>query len=253
MLMIIMGVQICNVGNLMFSYAYSTIEEAWPEMESGGFRLCSIKDIAELKIAQTMYNRNRADSIFDNGPILTKESVLCFPSNPSTARLMKNSPLLEPSAKYIPDKGIVIGPPQIARGIKKGISVEEDYFLVLAELKKTNFFPTKEKIAPYLEDSIEFPMLDKGNFGRFVELKDFKKNKLISYVFGANIDNYIKSLEKSNIQGIRIYPESANEIEGFGIPFVKQILYGRDETADICLQSTILFAHRMFCIFGIKD
>jgi hypothetical protein len=248
-----MSVQICNFGNLMFSYAYSTIEEAWPEMERGGFRLCSIKDIAELKIAQTMYNRNRGDAIFDNGPILTREAILCFPGNPPMVALMKNSPLLEPSTKYIPDKGIVIGPPYIAKGIEKhGARMKEDYSLILKELRKTNFFPTKEKIAPYLERCVEFPILNKENFGKFVELKDFKENDLISFVFGENIDMYAKSLEMSNIKGIRIYPEVSEQVNGFGVPFVKQILYGRDGTADICLQSTILFAHRMFYIFGIK-
>jgi hypothetical protein len=243
---------ICNLGDVLLSFTFAGIGEVLPAMEHYGFRLCSLQDLAELKVMQTMVNRNKVDSLFDNGPILTREAILCIPGNPPEARLVKNSPLLEPHARFIPEQGIVFESAKIAdeRNVV-GFTGKEVYMSAIDELEKTNFFMTEEQ-SHSLENSVEFPVVEKKDLGRFVELKNFKKNKLISYAFGANIDMYTKSLAMSGIKGIRIYPESSESINGFEKPFVRQVVYGRDETADICLHSVILFAQRKFYIFGIK-
>ena len=133
-----------------------------------------------------------------------------------------------------------------------GKTKEEAYLSLVEELKKTNFFPSKEYRSNSLENSVDFPVSETAGVREFIELKDFRKEKLIPFMFGINLDMYIKSLEKSKIKGIMIYPEFSKAINEFDKPFVKQIIYGRDGTADINIHSTILFANREFYIFGIK-
>ena len=241
-----------NLGNLVFSYCFDGAGKALPVMEHYGFDLCSVRDIAELKITQTMEDRRGRSGIFDNGPILTRDAVLCFPGDPPKAKFIKFSPLLLPSSTYFPDKRIVISPARIADEKDViGSTFDEIYDSILKELEKTNFFPSEEQIACSLERSVEFPIKEKDSWGEFVELKDFKKNELISFILGGEIDMYKKSLEMSNIKGVRIYPEVSESINKFDRPFVKQIIYGRDETAEVSIHSLILFATRPFCIYGL--
>ncbi len=241
-----------NLGNFVFSYCFTGIGEALPAMDRYGFDLCSIQDIAALKVTQTMGDRRGRSGIFDEGPILTSDAVLCLPGDPPRAMLVKVSPLLLPSIKYIPDEGIVIGPAKIANEIDaKGLTWGEIYESAIKELEKTNFFPNEEQISLSLENSVKFPVHEKSSFGEFVELNDFKKNKLISFILGAERDTYRKSLAMSNTQGIRIYPEVSENINGFEKPFVKQIVYGRDSTTNISIHSTILFATRPFYVYGL--
>lgn len=236
------------MGNILFSCAHDEVGKILPTMDYYGFRLCSLSDIAELKIAQTMIGGN---AIFDEGPILTNDAVLCFPGNHPKARFVKNSPLLFSSSKYVPDKGIIFELAKIANeNDAKGFTLKEVYKSAIKELEKTNFFPSKEQISHSLENSVEFPIAEKSSLGEFIELKDFKKNKLFSFIFGAKTDLYIKSLAMSGIKGIRIYPEVSENINKFEKPFVKQIVYGR-ETRDISIHSIVLFANREFYIFGL--
>jgi len=247
-------IQVCKLGKFTFSYSFSTIENVLPVMEREGFRLCSLEDIARLRIAQSMYNRNKSDAIFDNGPILTREAVLCSPGNPPTAKLIKNSPILFPSLEYVPDKGIVIKPANMVKTREIiGLTRMEVYESAFKELEKTNFFPNKKQKDYSLRNSIEFPISKNGDLSRFVNTEDFKKNKLVSFIFGEQTDMYQKSLAMSGIRGLRIYSELSELINNFRKSFARQIIYGRDETADICLHSGIIFADSEFYIFGIKE
>jgi hypothetical protein len=247
-------IQICKLGGFEFSYSLSTIEEVLPVMEKNGFKLCSLEDIARLRIAQSMYNSKKSDAIFDNGPILTREAVLCFPGSPPIARLVKDSPLLFPSAEYIPDKGIVIKPAKMVRAREiVGFTRREVCDSAIKKLEETNFFPKENYIINSLENSIKFSIAEQGVFSKFIDVENLKKDELISSVFGAQIDLYQKSLIMSGIRGIRVYPENSESINAFEKPFVRQLIYGRDETADICLHSGIIFADSEFYIFGIRE
>jgi hypothetical protein len=243
----------CQWGDILFSYSFSGAGEILPIMENNQFRLCSLEDIAGLKILQSMVNVNKKDSLFDEGPILTRNAVLCTPGNPPTARFVKYSPLLAPNVEFTSQKGLTIKPVKIAdERNARGKTGMEIYESMIKELEKTNFFPNETQISCALKNSVEFPIKDKESFGTFVELKDFKESKLIKYAFGANIDMYTQSLKKSGIKGIRIYPLVSEIINAYKKPFIYQVIYGRDETADICLHATILFANRPLYIFGVK-
>jgi hypothetical protein len=242
-----------HLGSLVVSASVAEAGMVLPLMDNNSFRLCSLLDIAGLRIFQTMLEGGEGDVIFDDGPILTRNAVLCFPGNPPTAKLVKNSPLLLPSPKYVPEKGIVLESAKIVdERTAIGATKAEAYTSLVRELEKTNFFPSKEQREISLENSVDFPVSEKVGAREFVELKDFRKEKLIPFMFGINVEMYAKSLEKSRIKGIMIYPEFSEAINEFDKPFVKQIVYGRDGTADISIHSTILFANKIFYIFGIK-
>ncbi|MEI7463704.1 MAG: hypothetical protein WCK03_04905, partial [Candidatus Taylorbacteria bacterium] len=186
--------------------------------------------------------------------ILTREAVLCFPGDSPKAMLVKNSPLLFQKSKYLPDKGIVLEPIKIANTKRiAGSTKKETYELVLKELEETNFFPTYNQMRQSLKESVDFPVAEKKEFSKFIETENLEKDSVLSSVFGAYIGMYKKSLIISGIKGVRIFLENPKMMNGFDRPFVRQIVYGRDETADICLRSSILFADKKFYIFGMKD
>ncbi|VVB83353.1 Uncharacterised protein [uncultured archaeon] len=223
-------------------------------MEREGFRLCSLKDIVKLRIIEMMSKKSRRFSLFDQGPILIKEAILCTPSNPPVTRLIKNSPFLEPYIKFIPDQGIIIEPYKLVN--KKDLFRNDERTFqerLVGELGKTNFFPTINQIRRSLENAIEFPIEEKPCFGRFVATEDFKENKLVYSIFGVHLDLYEESLVRSGIKGIRIYPEFVEGMKIFEKDFARQMVYGRDETADICLHSILPFEDTLYYIFGIKD
>jgi len=242
-----------RIGNYEVSYSWSTIGQALPAMERKGFQLCSLKDIAKLRIAEMILKEEKKISLFDNGPILIKEAILCTPSNPPKARLIKNSPFLEPYIKFIPEQGIVIEPYKL---VKQTDLIRDDgrsfRDRIVSELGKTNFFPTMNQTIRSLENAIEFPIEEQACLGRFIATEDFKKDGLVSSIFGAFLDLYKESLIRSEIKGIRIYPEFSEGMKIFEWNFARQMVYGRDETADICLHSILPLEDTMYYIFGIK-
>jgi len=82
-------------------------------MEKLGFNLFSLEDIARFKIFETRITKD-CSYLFDIGPILTKDAILCFPGNPPTARVVKNSPLLEHKVTYTFNEGMIIEPMKFA-------------------------------------------------------------------------------------------------------------------------------------------
>ena len=67
-----------HLGSLVVSASYAEVGIVLPLMDSNNFRLCSLADLAGLKIMQTMIDRGIGEAMFDDRPIQHKTQFYAF-------------------------------------------------------------------------------------------------------------------------------------------------------------------------------
>jgi hypothetical protein len=223
-----------QLGGIEYCYAHSTLGEALPEFKRNGFGLCSLRDIAKLRILEGRmdggvtemtkdYTASGTSSQFDEGPYLVREGVLCLPGRNPRARLIRNSPFsLNP----------------------KGV-----------------FHPNKEQVKKALENSIEFPVIKGSSGGISFKTNSFSEGELPVFLFGGGdkelAGQYGRILNGSGVDEIHVYPVFAESIDGRDgrkVPYIEYITYGRDwDDFRIVLHRTFIYPHTNCRVYGIWE
>lgn len=245
---------VSKFNNFLLSPFYGGLDKILSVFEEDKFRFCYLEDIAQVRYANDKDRKEYAGFCYE-GMILMKEGILCFPEN-KTARLVRNSPLLEPQVRYVPEKGISIFPPNITSNIEGNcmISGKEFLDLIRNNFEKSNFYPNKERIMRAKEESVDFPVLEEGEIIS-IGADNFDKDEITIFAFGGKREAkaYGTELMKFGINNIIIRPIDRKIIEIFEKPFVLQVFYGFDKTqSTMHLESTFLFSKMKYNIYGIK-
>jgi len=237
--------KIRRVGIIEYAYAFSVFDRVISAFKEDGFELCSLEDIAQLKILG-------AEGQFEEGPIVTREGVICFPGDPPRAKLVKNSPILYSPDDIVLNMGIQEGPPFFINGIEC--------------FAGSSFYPTKEQITRALENSIDFPVQKEASSGIPISTEKFDSDKLAVFLFGGGDSRlageygrtlrgsqngtYVQSQDDTihpgyGVKNIYVHPKFSGYINEHKAPFVEQIWYGRPsgEEFEIHLSSSQLFSN----------
>ncbi len=201
-------IKIMELEDITYAFTHSSLAKGLEMFNKEGFKMCSLKDIARLRLAESRrdggiiyadsnFTAAGISSKFDEGPITTREGILIFPGKNFHAKIVRNSP-------------------------------------ILGDLDNMEFtyYPTDEQISEALKNSTDYPSYTKGGKNVSIRTRDFGKNKLAIWAFGAGDEKIANSygciLNDSSIDSIAVHCAFRwDEAEKKKRPYLHQVYYGK--------------------------
>lgn len=221
-----------------YCFQHAPYAEAVNEFRENGFRVCSLEDIARLRLAEGRVDggiilRKKdvkvmgISSNFDEGPIYTRDGILCMPGIKPKAFMVRNiDDLMEKYKDFYGDSEI---------------------------------HPDEKDVKNTLKNSKEYPVIEGSSNGIPFRTIDFGNDELMTFAFGGDKDfarAYGIILNRSDIDEIRAFPAFAEVINNKKYhkgAYIEPVTFGRYADSFEVYVNTGSISRNPELVYGIKD